>query len=737
MILFDQYAKQRHALFGDDEETTSAATDEDLVQLAISRAQAVWRIHAYLEMDVVYPHIFGLDKEFPGIDPRGKYSRVEMRFAQRIDRLQMAAQLCPDPNKAILNQIFESACFSSLYERMEDYCKEIRICRDAAKLCPRRSASEKLEAYANYLEQKAVEKDLAVQEMDQILTLLEQVAGIKGGALNPNSIDACKRYVSDLPLTTEIPTGSRVQHTIPDSLELQVPDGAIVDAICIQERSADPDNLGDWDRLNASDPEEKREECVRRCVCAGTQNTLTLLFGACECMMGKRRTIDKSNRGTLVIVGDKTVSERMQERYIAERIKQPFVEWYHKNLDEMSAEFVFDALLAGEPVQAYIPGPDGKVRKQPIQLLIDVYRGGEVFDPRRKAQQDLGQEAAHVRLQANLKVMEASHLEPNGDFCTELFLESFFAKALQQWLVESDDSIVMSVCIGMLAKDHDIAEIMNPIQLQKERIAKVTEYANNYVAKQDASWLGEQIYYGYEALLNQIDQMMEGKDWSNPQVRNEMFPKIYPAVRALSHMYLYMNDHDDVKLAYFRAAEQVATKNGKNPGAGRTVANQMLLQAINVSALCKLMHRADTFRAMMSRPLTLRNEEAVDNGLTAQLAERCILQNYKWNPQQSFSGQCPFVNNLWDIEKQIQSMPEHEENVQRLVGGWKNWEKGANYILLEKITDGVKILGYDIDSKDKCSVILQYPTKLTQTLKEMTNPQPQWKFKTSISLGHL
>lgn len=709
---------------------------------------------AYKTQGAQYPLILGLEQKYPGVNPHEKFSRVEMGFAQRIDWLKIVRQMCDGDTRDVLDAILDSDCIDSLLEEMSDYCWQIRMIRDAAKLCKDTSLKEKLEKFANTLEEDASQIEPAVHKLDKILTVAEQVAGIQEGSLDEKGVGILQWYGVELP--DEIPTGRQVQHIIPASLEILVPDDACVDHVLTQELLAqaihqNPENLSEsLDKVLGADVIERKQsmvECKHRCVTAATRTVLPILFGPCERRMGPTRTIDKFNRGTLIIADDETISEWMQALFenrkddISELLYDSKIsgeallgKWYDENLDEMSVMRLVDTLKRDGQVLAYVPRSDLKVPTKSILIKKadaapegnwsnkvnapegKVYRQTDPIKTLNTTHTDSRIDAGR-RLQANKQVMEERRLEPGSAFTTDLFLgpdsqekedsidnldpdSQENENSIDKLVVVLDNflksecctnrSAIISDCICILAADEEeIEDILNPTQLQDARLRAKKEYVQH---RNDPQWLGEQIYKGQKKLLNWIDDMMEEKTLVNPTVRNEVFPMINFAARAMFEGLQEAANHPEVLTGYIRAAKEAGED-----------ANEIKDRVRNMFALCDVLHRADAFRAMMSRPLPPPNEkDVVSNGLAALLEERWILQEYQWNPTVPFSQSCPPAQLIQDIQNELKKEPVKggiDDYARQLAYGWKNWKAGAKYVLEGNFAQGATVSIQTIDRK--------------------------------------
>lgn len=387
-------------------------------------------------------------------------------------------------------------------------------------------------------------------------------------------------------------------------------------------------------------------------------------------------SIDDFNRGTLLIVDGKTVGELMMETYISEL---PFRErkeasmdsarfraWYHKNLKQLSSKFVFDALLAGKPVVAYLPEAAGGMPKRFVQLKL-----GQVLEeflniPQQADTQTQAMKDAGIRLRANCRTIEAQHLHPDSAFVRDLF-----------GVKDKKDDMAVPICIGLMSINNgrSIQDIVDSPKLQEQILSKAFDQQlldkPLAIYTVDKEKLGEFFYKSHVLLHHQMNLMMKGKDLSKPEVRDEVVPYLHLTSQVLSKMIKYLKKNKDAQDVYNDLVKQ----------AGNDVKN-MPQQIDNVSALCQLMHEADEFRAMMGRPLSFHNDEhTMKKGLAAQITEYGILRSL--DPTKPFIEQCPSRETIDAFKKNVQEMKNHQNSARCLSRGWERdkWIEGANLVV--------------------------------------------------------
>lgn len=249
-----------------------------------------------------------------------------------------------------------------------------------------------------------------------------------------------------------------------------------------------------------------------------------------------------------------------------------------------------------------------------------------------------------------------------------------------------------AICVGMLANEclaneHDIEDIMNPKKLKPERADMVRLYMQH---KTDSKWLGQAIFLGHTALLEQIDLKIAENDLNDPQVRREMLFKIYPAVEVLSDMGQYLDKHPETMTGYIYEAQCSAIKLRAPVFIGEEIAHNTQEDAKKVLHLYVLLHRADFFKMNLSLPWDMEEyKEYMDDGLAAQMAANWILQ--KKYIQGPFSRNLPSVQSMRAVFQAIKDKVARDDTVNQVVYGEKAQKECADYIRSGELAKATKV----------------------------------------------
>lgn len=245
-------------------------------------------------------------------------------------------------------------------------------------------------------------------------------------------------------------------------------------------------------------------------------------------------------------------------------------------------------------------------------------------------------------------------------------------------MIDEEKALVESICICMLAakkkeiQDYNFEKVTNPAELQAERTAAAKAYMEK---RKDSKWLGAHIFCGAVELLNQIDQTMDGKNLANRQVRNEMFSTIRRAVQALSDTFQYVEKDPEVMAEYIRTAQNAAVAAGKTTEDGVEKANEIKARADTVENLCKLWDCVASFRERMCSSQPPQDVEYMEKGLTEQMVERWIFEQYQQNSTTPFSKRYPPIGFILEFCEKITTEAEQVgiyAIVNQLAHGGKN-----------------------------------------------------------------
>ena len=146
---------------------------------------------------VVLPDDPDICLRFPGVDPRGVYSAVDMRFKSRIQRLDAVLNLREERFRRQMQDILSSEAVQERWEAVKELARRHRILTRAEKLCWDRDAADAL-----HLQRRTLETESAVEELDLVYQGLEYLLGIREG-LAPAEVERFYRESLGVKFTPE------------------------------------------------------------------------------------------------------------------------------------------------------------------------------------------------------------------------------------------------------------------------------------------------------------------------------------------------------------------------------------------------------------------------------------------------------------------------------------------------------------------------------------------------------
>ena len=310
------------------------------IAIAMARAEAQFQGHPPM------PEDRDVSIRFPGVDPVGKYSVIDMKFAQRHGRVEVCAQLRPPEVRKFVRSLqtalSERPEFRQVYEDMETSARRHRTLTRAGKLCLDREGGRALHRQA-----RSLEAGEAVVRYDMLLQGLEYASGAKEG---PLPADVADFY--DSQLHTPIPRQllERAQELVPPKkLTVDFPN---FEHRLLQARFSSPDN---WGRPAAgpdlSSPD--LDALLLPYAAAAAERTLSALLPL--------REEGGPDRAELIRVDGAPLRDLLDREGVAD--PSP------RQLRELSAQHVSAALMAGRQVDVRLPGG-----KEPIPVAKTGYQ---------------------------------------------------------------------------------------------------------------------------------------------------------------------------------------------------------------------------------------------------------------------------------------------------------------------------------------------------------------------------
>lgn len=336
MALYDLYSEYHDPhLTPAEQQLLDSATGRDGVppssaaHIAIAMARAEAQFQGYPPM----PEDSDTSLRFPGVDPVGKYSVIDMKFAQRHSRVDACLQLRPPEVQKFVRTLRASVSHQPelrrVFDDMEASARRHRTLTRASKLCLDREGSRILHRQA-----RSLEAGEAVVRYDMLLQGLEYASGAKEGPLPADVADFYDNQLRS-PIPRQILEQAR-ELVPPKKLTVDFPN---FEHRLLQAQFSSPDN---WGRPPAGlDPSALDQDALLLpYAAAAAERTLSALLPV--------REEKGPDRAELIRV-DGVPLRNLLDR---EGIGDPSP----RQLRELSAQHVSAALMAGRQVDLRLSG---------------------------------------------------------------------------------------------------------------------------------------------------------------------------------------------------------------------------------------------------------------------------------------------------------------------------------------------------------------------------------------------
>lgn len=183
---------------------------------------------------------------FPGVDPRGQYSILDVKVKGRTQRIDAVLNLRDSGVRELVNGVLSASAVGERWKALKDLARRHRIFTRAEKLCWDQAAADSL-----HVQVRKLEVDPAVTEVDLVLQGLEYLLGIREGP-TPAEVEEFYRDTLGVAFTPEQREAAR-HLTQPGEAGVFFPD---FDNIVLQALFSMPENWG----LTLEEMEALREE---------------------------------------------------------------------------------------------------------------------------------------------------------------------------------------------------------------------------------------------------------------------------------------------------------------------------------------------------------------------------------------------------------------------------------------------------------------------------------------------
>ncbi len=196
----DRYAPFRPELTAQQRERIeqSEKPTKEYGRIAIEEAKKQFALLKNAEgKTVILPDEPEICLRIPGIDPKGVYSIIDMRFKQRTQRLDAVLNLREEAFRREIQDILSSEPVRECRAAVKDLAARHRVLTRAEKLCWDQDAADAL-----HVRLRRLETDPAVEELDLVFQGLEYLVGIREG-LVPEEVERLYRERLGVTFTPE------------------------------------------------------------------------------------------------------------------------------------------------------------------------------------------------------------------------------------------------------------------------------------------------------------------------------------------------------------------------------------------------------------------------------------------------------------------------------------------------------------------------------------------------------
>lgn len=528
------------------------------IGIAMDRAQA--QFAGYPPM----PEDPDVAVRFPGVDPVGKYSVIDMKFAQRQAALDAVLQTRPPEVQSYVRSLQQAMKrqpeFMQVSEAMTHAAQRHRTLTRASKLCLDKDGRRLLHRQA-----RSMEADLPVEQYDKLLQGMEYAAGVKEG---PLPRDVADFYATHLhaPIPQAVLDQAGEYQYRPQALEVEFQD---FDNKALHSQFSNPRNWGKGPEELSRDVIDLDSACsmIPPYAVATADRVLSPAFQA-----GENSGLSRSD---LLLVDGMTVREKMEMEGLTDPTPQ--------QMRERSATYVAAALMAGRRVEAYVPDRNGRIPAQPTQITKTGYqpspmkkvtlnawerhfsRYGFFKEKAAKAEEYQRCMAARARIERRFGDHMAQPLSPEyhqrqaaqlaareagadrfvqiqqaltkisdsrGRLREALFPQPQTPPLVHNENFRSDRTAHVNFCVGRLAeKGCALEDIFDPTKLAAEKAAAAQEYRDHAQAD-DVAWYARHMVSGTRAIQSQLDAIGRRTDFLHEASLLRSLPVLEMGARA-------------------------------------------------------------------------------------------------------------------------------------------------------------------------------------------------------------
>lgn len=495
------------------------------VRIAMDRADT--HFQSWDNARIIYPEDPEILDKFPGIDPRGKYSEVDMAFSDRFAKLRAALGSRPREIQDYVNTQLRAVDritgeIGKCWNRMRNDSRTVRTQQFAAKMAPTPESSRYLEVQTENLMKNSVN----IKRMNAFFHVMEYAAGLTDRRPTAQERSFMKNIGAELKpdvekrRNDELVVPGKIQ-VVFASLDNQVRQKFFSSPLTWQNRPEHlPEDVANGDAL---------EQMIDRYANATADRVISPLFDRAE-----KASFGLIRRDELITVDGKMVSDILNERFDQEwnsgKLEQGMSRssWLEANRVKMTNDIVSAGLMAGKRVEAFVPDKNGKIPKEPVQFTKAGYEPSPLKKvtlnawERHFAKHGYYREKAAKAAEYN-RVMEARNKvqvrneerkfqlkEPGTTGMKNFFFQGWvkdhgpLPDSAVNGISGSRSAYTTLATCAMLKEGYHIEEILDPKQMAEARERICRETMDRLVAK-DTKWAAEVCYEGHKALNKEMD----------------------------------------------------------------------------------------------------------------------------------------------------------------------------------------------------------------------------------------
>ena len=497
------------------------------VKIAVERAEEY--LLPWDNARIYFPEDMGIAGKFPGIDPKGKFSQVDMSFADRYAKLQAALPSRSQEVREYVNRQMRAlggswGDISKCYQRMRNDSMKVRTWQLAAKMAPTPESSRYLEEEA----QSLINNSVNIKRMNGFFNVLEYAAGLTERVPTAQERRFMKNVGAEL--RPDVERHREDALVVPRRVEMVF---ANLYHQVEQKYFASP--LAWNDGPGGLPEEEKGVDVMDRMLDQYTLATADRVIGPLF-ERAERTSHGLISRDELITVDGKMVSDIINEKFDKKWKKGKLEQgvdrssWIEENRARMTNDIVSAGLMAGKRVEAFIPDKSGKIPKEPVQITKLGYepsplkkvtmnawerhfakRGYYKEKAAKAAEYDRVMEARN-KVQARNEERRIQIGEPSAKGMKEFFFQGWvkdhgpLPNSAVNGIIGSRSAYTTLATCAMLKEGYHIQDILDPNKMGKERERICRETMDRLVA-QDKEWVGEVCYQGHKALNRELNAL--------------------------------------------------------------------------------------------------------------------------------------------------------------------------------------------------------------------------------------